>query len=93
MIGNYKRAASTAQLTQLITGGGESVLTPIQDGPFQISIQLQLQRMEWIIQQRNLILQDKQIELLELQRSATILVIIAEILGLLDLEIIGLTNI
>ncbi|SCM00515.1 Protein of unknown function [Bacillus cytotoxicus] len=53
---NYKRAALTGQLTPLITAGGDSVLLPQILGPFQISTQLQLQRMEWIIQQRNLVL-------------------------------------
>ncbi|MGN4669535.1 hypothetical protein ACTFRP_28455 [Bacillus cereus group sp. MYBK234-1] len=79
--------------------GLQGALTPIVEqqsfspspitGPFQISNDLKKQRTEWIIQQRTLLIQDRQIDVLKLQQTATLLGIIAEILGLFDLEILS----
>ncbi|MDA2623303.1 hypothetical protein PDQ36_08230 [Bacillus cereus] len=67
----------------------QTVIPSQTTGPFEISNDVKAQREKWIIQQRTLLIQDRQMEVLQLQKSAILLGIIAEILGFLDLEILS----
>ncbi len=60
---------------------------PREDGPFQISWEMGKLHMDCLIQERAMLIQDREIEVLELQKFAIILAIIAEILGIISIVI------